>query len=368
MTVVTTVPPNVVPGPPPSARVGGELFSFDQAVDVIVRPSTGQAYVVGRLGTVQPVQGLDGSEPKVGAAVLDVRRELTPNFEEGLLAATFDPDGTHLYVNLVSGGTTRIVEMPVAADGTVDAAARRVLFEIAQPDVAHNGGSVLFGPDGMLYVFLGDGGLFEEPRRIAQDLTSPLGKILRIDPSSAADGRPYTIPADNPFVGVEGALPEIWAYGVRNPWRASFDRETGDLWFGDVGEYFYEEVDLARAVDGGGRGLSFGWPAWEGPAQNDQGLDPAGHEPPLYTYEHGDLGCSVSGGQVYRGTRIPSLVGWYVFGDYCSGTVWALEGTGTNQLVELGNVPNVVSIGTDADGELYAVSVLGGVHRIEPAG
>ncbi len=226
---------------------------------------------------------------------------------------------------------------------------------------------MLFGPDGYLYIFLGDGGLFEDARQVAQDLTSPLGKILRIDPAPSTTAA-FTVPADNPFVGVDDALPEIWSYGVRNPWRASFDSETDDLWFGDVGEYFYEEVDVALAADGAGRGISFGWPALEGPSANDKTLSPDGHQAPFFDYVHGELGCSVSGGQVYRGDVMADLVGWYVFGDYCSGRIWALEANAAGdagRIVELGKVPNVVAISPDATGELLAVSVAGPVHRIE---
>lgn len=360
-----------VPGPGrlPDVTVGPELFTAEQAVDIIVRPTNGSAYLVGRLGLVQPIVGLDTDAPTLRTAVLDFSDQLGESFEEGLLAATFSPAGDALYLNVAADGVTEIIEYGVAADGTVAPGSRRVVYSLPQPAEPHNGGSVVFGPDGYLYIFLGDGGLFEDARQVAQDLSSPLGKILRIDPTPSATG-PFAVPPDNPFVGVADALPEIWSYGVRNPWRASFDAATGDLWFGDVGEFFYEEVDVASAADGAGRGVSFGWPALEGPTANDTSLSPDGHQAPFFDCIHGELGCSISGGQVYRGRAIPELDGWYVFGDYCSGRVWALETNAAGQagrIIELGRVPNVVTISPDADGELLAVSVAGPVHRIQAA-
>ena len=201
------------------------------------------------------------------------------------------------------------------------------MLTIDQPYGNHNGGNVTIGPDGMLYIGMGDGGSGGDPERRALNVTSMLGKILRIDPTPSA-GAPYTVPPDNPFVGVDGARPEIWSVGVRNPWRMSFDPATGDLWFGDVGQGAIEEIDVAWAADGAGRGINFGWSAFEGSSRFNEDQPPDGATPPIYEYEHGEAGCSVSGGAVYRGAAIPALVGWFVYGDYCSGNLYALARRG----------------------------------------
>ena len=193
-----------------------------------------------------------------------------------------------------------------------------------------------------------------------------------------ADGAPehfgratYTVPSDNPFVGVSGARPEIWSVGVRNPWRFNFDSASGDLWIGDVGQGQWEEIDLARAVDGGGRGINFGWSAWEGTHRFNDDQPDGGATMPIFEYEHGEAGCSVSGGDVYRGTALPSLVGWYLFSDYCSGIITALQATDgelTGHL-ERGPLAAVSAINAGPDGELYVLSLGDGVvYRVAPAG
>jgi glucose/arabinose dehydrogenase len=251
-------------------------------------------------------------------------------------------------------------------DGSIDAASQRTVITVDQPYANHNGGKITFGTDGMLYIGLGDGGAGGDPERRAMDLSSPLGKILRIDPLGSGY-QPYSVPPDNPFVGVDGARPEIWSYGLRNPWRFAFDPSTDDLWIGDVGQGDWEEVNVALAADGGGRGVNFGWSALEGthPFNADQSGE--GSQLPIWEYQHGDDGCSVSGGTVYRGNAVPSLVGWYVVTDYCSGKVWALQADGT--VVVLGTVTgNPSAIVTGPDGELYVLAHSEGVaYRIDPA-
>ena len=323
-------------------------------VDLAWRTGDGALYVVLQGGTIVPVR--DGA---AGAPVLDVSDSITSGGEQGLLGLAFHPIKPLAYVNYTDeDGDTVIAEYAVASDGTFDPASARTLLTIDQPYGNHNGGNVEFGPDGYLYIGMGDGGSANDPERRALNASQLLGKMLRIDPTPDAD-QPYTIPADNPFVGVTGARPEIWSVGVRNPWRFTFDSATGDLWIGDVGQGDWEEIDLARAVDGGGRGLNFGWSGFEGTHRFNNDQSPDGVAMPIFEYQHGDAGCSVSGGDVYHGSEVPSLVGWYLFSDYCSGVVTALQQTDgalTGQ-VELGTISGVSAICSGPDGQLYVLSL-----------
>ena len=219
----------------------------------------------------------------------------------------------------------------------------------------------------MLYIGLGDGGSGGDPDRNGLDLATPLGKILRIDPV-ATDAEPYTVPADNPFVGVDGADPRIWSLGLRNPWRFSFDSATGDLWIADVGQDEFEEINHAPAAGGlgAGRGLSFGWSAFEGNSEFNADQPADGHTPPVYVYSHDEGGCSVSGGVVARDSTVPNLSGWYLFGDYCTGEIWALDPAGAPdapRIVPLANLEGVAAISVGGDGQLYAVSNGGTIAR-----
>ena len=242
-----------------------------------------------------------------------------------------------------------------------------MLLTEPQPYPNHNGGWIGFDPSGMLLLALGDGGSGGDPENRASDLGSPLGKILRIDVTATSDGRQYGIPADNPFVGRAGARPEILHYGLRNPFRDAFDPATGDLWIGDVGQNAWEEVDVARA---GAKGLDFGWRRWEGRHcySPPTGCDPAGVTPPVAEYGH-DAGCSVIGGVVYRGDAIPSLRSDYLFSDYCSGTLWAIDAGsdgGQQPVVLLETGASVSSVSTGDDGEVYLTDLRGQVLRLVP--
>ncbi len=212
---------------------------------------------------------------------------------------------------------------------------------------------------------MGDGGDGGDPQRFSLNVSSLLGKILRIDPAPSGDS-PYTVPADNPFIGVPGARPEIWSVGVRNPWRFSFDSLTGDLWIADVGQNSLEEITVAWAADGGGRGLNFGWSAFEGTERFNDDQSPDGATPPIHQYEHGDQGCSISGGAVYRGVEIAALVGWYVWGDYCSGQIQGLrvQDRAVVQVLPLAIQGQNTAIRVGPDGELWAISIGGEVARI----
>ena len=297
-----------------------EIDGFSRTVDMSWRPTDGQMYVVEQDGRV--VMLTDG-EP--AAVALDMTDLTSAAGERGLLGLAVSADGTLAYVDYTDNdGNTQIDEYVIDTDGTFDPATRREVLGFDQPYPNHNGGDLAFGPDDMLYIGTGDGGSGGDPDRRALDLGEWLGKMLRIDPRPSADAA-YTIPPDNPFVGVDGARPEIWSIGLRNPWRFSFDRSTGDLWIADVGQGQWEEVDVAWASDGGGRGLNFGWSAWEGNHRFNDDQSPDGVTPPIHEYEHVGADCSISGSALYRGTAIPALVGWYVFADYCSGQVRALQ-------------------------------------------
>ncbi len=351
----TTVSPTTVPAPAAGQVTFSPFVSqLTSPVDLAWRNDDSALYVVLQGGTIVPVR--DGA---AGRPVLDISGSITSGGEQGLLGLTFHPTKPLAYVNYTDKeGDTVIAEYAVARDGTFDPASARTLLTIDQPYGNHNGGNVEFGPDGYLYIGMGDGGSANDPERRALNVSELLGKILRIDPTPDG-GQPYTIPADNPFVGVTGARPEIWSVGVRNPWRFTFDSATGDLWIGDVGQGEWEEIDLARAVDGGGRGVNFGWSAFEGTHRFNDDQSPGGVTMPILEYQHGDAGCSVSGGDVYRGSEVPSLVGWYLFSDYCSGIVTALQQTDgalTGQL-ELGTISGVSAICSGPDGQLYVLSL-----------
>jgi glucose/arabinose dehydrogenase len=231
-------------------------------------------------------------------------------------------------------------------------------LEIEQPFANHNGGLNKFGPDGFLYIGMGDGGAAGDPFNFAQNLESLLGKFLRID----IEKEPYAIPQDNPFVGRADAQGEIWAYGLRNPWRFSFDRCTGRLFAGDVGQDRIEEIDLIE------KGKNYGWRIMEG----SQCFDPPslcntqGLELPIAEYDH-SLGCSVTGGYVYRGTQFPTLIGHYLFGDYCSGRIWSLaeDPQGRWTMRQLIDSPfSISSFGEDEQGELYVIHYGGAIYRV----
>jgi glucose/arabinose dehydrogenase len=230
---------------------------------------------------------------------------------------------------------------------------------VDQPYANHNGGDLVFGPDGYLYIGLGDGGSAGDPENRAQNLRELLGKMLRIDVDG---GDPYSVPGNNPFVGRSDTRPEIWAYGLRNPWRYSFDRLTGDLYMGDVGQNAIEEIHFQPAGSPGGE--NYGWRFFEGTREyQDAGAAPAGLIPPVTEYTHAEGGCSVTGGYVYRGERLAALNGVYLFGDYCSGIIWALyrDAAGAWQRQTFGQTDfSISSFGQDQAGELYVLNHRGG--------
>jgi len=340
-----------------------EIKGFNQPVEVVFRPTDGLTYVVEQDGLI--VMLTDG---KPGETALDMTDLTSADGERGLLGLAISKDGTLGYVDYTNNnGDTRIDEYSVESDGTFDTSTRREVLGFAQPYPNHNGGDIDFGPDGMLYIGTGDGGAGGDPDRRALNMSEWLGKILRIDPHPSGNAG-YTVPPDNPFVGVDGARPEIWAFGLRNPWRFSFDRSTGDLWIADVGQNQWEEVDVGWAADGGGKGLNFGWSAMEGNHRFNDDQSAEGVTPPIHEYEHVGNDCSISGSALYRGTKIPALVGYYVFADYCSGQVRALQIADRAEVkqVGLGVVPGVTAVSEGFDGELYVASQSGSIYAVGP--
>jgi glucose/arabinose dehydrogenase len=292
--------------------------------------------------------------------------------ERGLLGLAFHPNyaenGT-FFINYTDAvGDTAIARYQVSADdpNRADPSSAQFVLRVSQPYSNHNGGHLAFGPDGYLYIGLGDGGAAGDPEDRAQNPQSLLGKMLRIDVD--AEGVPYAIPADNPFEENPNYLPEIWSTGLRNPWRYSFDRLTGDLFIGDVGQNEYEEVSFQPAASTGGE--NYGWRYREGTRAYSGEAIPADTTvvDPFAEYSHGEGGCSVTGGYVYRGALLPELSGVYFFGDYCSGLVWTSipDGTGgwQTQLAMETNL-TISSFGEDDAGELYLVSHSGAVFRLE---
>ena len=290
--------------------------------------------------------------------------------EQGLLGLAFHPDfetNGRLFVNYTDeAGDTVISEYRTTGDGTRgDPASARVLMEVDQPYVNHNGGHLAFGPDGFLYIALGDGGSGGDPHDYGQSLETLLGKILRIDVDRTSAGE-YSIPRDNPFVDEPGARPEIWHFGLRNPWRFSFDSETGEMWIGDVGQDVLEEIDRAPSIRGG---LNFGWDDMEGSEcyEPSSGCLTSNRILPITEYSH-EFGCSITGGHVYRGTEQESLVGGYFFSDYCSGTIWTVPAdakTGTRATEILKTDSAISSFGESEDGELFVTDLNGAVFQLK---
>ena len=348
-------------------RRGSEILvpvvsGLSSPVGIAFRPGTaaGTMYVVEQTGTLREV--VDGHAASTPA--LDLRANLSHGNEQGFLDAAFSPDGSHVFVSYTDrNGDTNVDEYAMRG-ANADPATRRRVFFTHQPYPNHNGGEVTFGPDGMLYVGLGDGGSEGDPDNYGQDLASPLSKILRIDPSPAGRAA-YSVPADNPFVGRTGVVPETWMWGLRNPWRFSFDRATGDLWIGDVGQNLYEEIDFAPR---GEQGINWGWSAREG-FHAFKGARPPGARDPVVEAPHSQGYCAIVGGYVYRGRAIRALDGVYVYGDDCRPDVEALVQRGGHLLAQrdLGvRVDQLTSFGEDRTGELYAVSRTGTVFRFSP--
>ncbi len=324
---------------------------------------SGLVYVVEQAGVIHR---LDPAEPERSEIFLDIRARVSRDRnEEGLLGLAFDPsfgenDRFYVYYSAAAPRRSVLSRFEVGGGGLGDADSEAVTLEVDQPYSNHNGGMIAFGPDGMLYVALGDGGSGGDPLGNGQSLGTLLGSILRID---VRQGAPYVTPADNPFVGRPGARGEIWAYGLRNPWRFSFDTETGELWTGDVGQDAVEEVNIVR------RGANYGWNVMEGSSCfRAASCEASGMEAPVTEYDH-RLGCSVTGGYVYRGERLPELQGVYLYADFCTGFIWGLRHDG-ERVTEEGQIAEapfqIASFGEDEAGEVYILGFDGGVYTFAP--
>ena len=301
---------------------------------------------------------------------LDIRDVVSDRGEEeGLLGMAFDPQYSangYFYVYYSASPPRRSVISRFSTSANdpnrADPASEHILLEVLQPYSNHNGGHLVFGPDEYLYIGLGDGGAGSDPHEHGQDTSTFLGTILRIDVSSVGLEGAYRIPPDNPFAGSDvGAREEIWAYGLRNPWRFTFDRETGHLWAGDVGQDRFEEIDIIRP------GLNYGWNIMEGfHCFRDSDCNQEGLELPVVEYGRGG-GCSVTGGYVYRGSRLPSLYGAYVYADFCSGKIWAMrhDGIQVTEHMEIVDASfSVPAFGEDRSAELYILSFDGSIYRL----
>lgn len=321
---------------------------------------SGRIFIVEQGGTIRIVQG----GALVPTPFLDITNLVSCCGEQGLLGLAFPPDYSekdYFYVNYTdNSGDTVVARYDVSANPNVaDSDSEEVVLTVDQPYSNHNGGHLAFGPDDYLYIGLGDGGAGGDPDNNAQDPTTLLGKMLRIDVEAGVV--PYAIPADNPFVGDPTTLDEIWALGLRNPWRYSFDRVTGDLYIGDVGQTELEEIDFQAASSDGGE--NYGWRCYEGTEPyNLAGCEvPSEYTFPVEEYSH-NLGCAVTGGYVYRGEQYPRMDGVYFYGDYCSGRIWGLQesGTGWESLELLDTSLFISSFGEDEAGNLFLTDLVGG--------
>ena len=343
-------------------------------VAMAARPATNDLYVAEQAGRIRRMT-IDRSEEKPAydlqtQAALDITDQTRARGEQGLLGVAFSPDGNHIYIDYTDlDGNTHIVEYRMSGHD-VDTDTRRELLSIAQPFANHNGGQLAFGPDGFLYIGMGDGGGQGDPNGNGQNTDQLLGKILRIDPTAPSGDKAYGIPAGNPFA-TGGGTPEIWIYGVRNPWRFSFDTATEGLWVADVGQNEIEEIDwLPSANDGAGRGVNLGWNIKEGDTTFHGGDASVNLVDPVFEYTHDGQNCSVTGGYVYRGQDVPALRGAYIFGDYCTADIRALvlrdgavadeRGLGVSVATN-----SLSSFGQDLNGEVYVLSTEGTIYRIE---
>jgi glucose/arabinose dehydrogenase len=374
----TTTTPTTGPSTPPSLDLAAVKIKLRRFATGLANPlflthagdGSGNVYVVEQPGRIK-VFDRDGN---VRGTFLDIRSRIASGGERGLLGLAFHPkfaENRKFYVNYTraADGDTIVAQYTARSATSADPGSERVLLHIGQPYPNHNGGWIGFGPDGYLYDAQGDGGSGGDPGNRAQNLGTMLGKILRID---VDHGSPYAIPSDNPFRNRSGARKEIWAYGLRNPWRDSFDRVTGDLFIGDVGQNSWEEIDAQPASSHGG--VNYGWRRMEGNHCFERSdCNRSGLQRPVTEYSNTAGGaCAVTGGYVYRGSAYPSLVGAYFFGDYCNGRIYALRASAavkgpTSDRLVLDSGASISSFGEDASGELYITDLGGTVYRLQAA-
>ncbi|MDH5402206.1 MAG: PQQ-dependent sugar dehydrogenase [Candidatus Heimdallarchaeota archaeon] len=340
-------------------------IEFDKPVDFQSTPDDSDLiFVVEQAGIIKVFQ----NNPKVSSTsiFLDISNRVESGGEKGMLGLAFHPNYTRnglffVYYMVDNPLRSRVSSFVVYADRSeANQNSEKIILEISQPYSNHNGGQIIFGDDGYLYIGLGDGGSGGDPENNGQDLTTLLGTILRIDVDNVSDSRNYSIPNDNPYYSnTNGYKEEIYAYGLRNPWRMSFDIETGNLWVGDVGQNKIEEVDIIES------GKNYGWNTMEGSScYNANTCETTGLELPVAEYDH-SLGISITGGYVYRGSIHESLVGNYIFGDYGTGRIWKLDINNlTGGIIQLMKVNlNIVSFGTDNMNELYILAFDGFIYK-----
>jgi glucose/arabinose dehydrogenase len=354
-TTTPTPPSAAPPATPPSVSLVSFVTGLTQPVAFESLPD-GRIFVLEQAGRIRVIQG----GALLSVPFLDISSNVESGGEKGLLGLAFHPSfatNGRFFVNYtrrVSGQLQTVISeffATSASTNLVNIATERVLLTVNQPFDNHNGGQLAFGPDGSLYIGLGDGGSAGDPQGNGQNLQTLLGKILRIDVNSVDPGRAYHIPGDNPFAS-GGGLPEIWAYGLRNPWRFSFDTASGRLFAGDVGQNAREEIDIVT------RGANFGWNTMEGTLcfNPPSGCNQTGLTPPIHDYGRTD-GGTVIAGFMYRGSGVSGLQGFYVFGDFISGRIWALREDASTwtrfELLSTGR--SISSLGRDSAGELYVL-------------
>jgi glucose/arabinose dehydrogenase len=355
----------IEPEPVTELRAVQVVAGLSAPVHLTTPPGDARLFVVEQAGRIRIIR----NGTLVVRPFLDITALVGSGGERGLLSVAFDPSyasNGFFYVNYTDlAGDTRIERYRVSADPDIaDAASAKLLLAIDQPFLNHNGGLVVFGPDGNLYIGMGDGGSGGDPQNHGQDRSTLLGDLLRID---VRTGDPYSIPADNPFRGHATARPEIWAYGLRNPWRFSFDPPSGLLFIADVGQNQWEEIN---AVAANTAGVNYGWRIMEGAhCFSASSCNQSGLVQPVHEYNHSD-GCSVTGGHVYRGTALAGLQGHYFYGDFCDGWVRSFRVDGGRAVDHrewsLGSLGQITSFGVDAAGELYILTGNGRVYRLEP--
>ncbi len=344
---------------PPTGPVPFRLARVTAATaPTVLAPTADGGLLIGeRTGEI--LRWEEGFEPEL---VLDLSDDTAARGDQGLLGMTVGPDGRWLYTHRTDGdGANRIDAWPLV-DGVPGDDGEEILT-VEQPGPLHNGGDLVFAPDGTLFVSLGDGGGMGDWFHNAQDLSTPLGALLRLEPRPGEDPG-YAIPADNPFVGDDSVEPLIWASGVRNPFRFSLDAETGELWLTDFGQGCVEEIDVLTP---GEAGANLGWSVFEGDVPFMGSLDPGEHRPPDFTYWHTDGYCGVIGGHVYRGDAIPALAGSYVFGDFCRGEVLVMDPDRRTVRRTGLEAPSMTDVTAGPDGELWVASMAGPIYRLRPA-
>ncbi len=360
----TTLPPGAV-----AVHLEEVVKGLNMPVLLTVAPGdTARLFVVEKRGTIRIIK----NGTLLPSPFIDLSDRVTTRSEQGLLGMAFHPtDGrvvlSYTIEGSAGGGRSRIATFtPGANPDVLDPATEQIVLTLDQPYGNHNGGNVVFGPDGYLYTGYGDGGSGGDPQGHGQNRDDLLGSLLRLD---LDHGLPYTVPADNPFVGQAGMRGEVWNWGMRNPWRFSFDRTTGDLYIADVGQNAWEEVDVQPGTSAGGE--NYGWAIMEGDhCYKSMVCDKQGLVRPVLEYGHND-GCSITGGFVYRGQAIPALAGTYFYGDYCNGWVRSFvyrNGAATDAASwpTLDTKQQITSFGEDAHGELYIVLAGGTIYRIAP--